>query len=151
MKKVLALAFLAFASLAHAQFGGTDYSGSDVRRAAPTQMGMVIDVVASDLSVDASSVSRIVGATAAGLACTLGSRQMRDLSTRAALVGLCGLAGERAGSLFGSDMRRASTLIVRGDDNRVIAVVQEDPGIQIGSKVYVINGGGTTRVVLAGR
>jgi hypothetical protein len=152
MKKVLfASVILLCVSLAHAQFSGTDYSETDVRRSSTTQTGVVIDVVSSGISVEASKASRVVGATGASLACTLGSRQMSDWSTRAALVGLCGLAGERAASAFAGDTRRASTLIVRGDDNRVIAVVQEDPSIQVGSKVYVINGGSSTRVVLAGR
>lgn len=151
MKKLFCLALCACVSLAHAQFGGTDYGANDVRRSATAQPGVVIDVVASDLSVEASSTARIVGATGAGLACTLGSRGMSDWSTRTALIGLCGLAGERVGSAFGSESRRASTLIVRADDNRVIAVVQEDPSIRVGSRVYVINGGNSTRVVLAGR
>ena len=151
MKKILVLAVLAISSLAHAQFGGTDYTGSDVRRASPAQAGVVIDVVSSNLSVEASSTSRIVGATGASLACTMGSRRMSDWSSRAALIGLCGLVGERAGNAFNGETRRASTLIVRGDDNHVIAVVQEDPNIQVGSKVYVINSGNATRVVLASR
>ncbi len=151
MKKILALAILVLSSLAHAQYSGTDYSGADVRRAMPAQTGVVIDVVASDLRVESSTTARVVGASGASLACTLGSRRMTDWSARAAVIGLCGLAGERAGSAFGTDNRRASTLIVRGDDNRVVAVVQEDANIHVGSRVYLINGGGTTRVVLAGR
>jgi hypothetical protein len=153
MKKLLAMAILACSvSFAHAQFGGTDYGGGDVRRANEVRTGVVIDVVSSALSVEASSTSRVVGATGATLACTLASRRMADWSARAALIGLCGLAGERAGSAIGSESRQASTLIVRGDsDNRTIAVVQEDPNIHVGSKVYLINGGNTTRVVLSGQ
>lgn len=151
MKKLLVLALLACVSLAHAQFGGTDYGSNDVRRASAVQTGVVIDVVSSDLSVDANSTTRIAGASGASLACALGSRRMSDWSARAAVIGLCGLAGERASAFIGSESRKASTLIVRGDDNRMISVVQEDPSIQVGSKVYVINGGNSTRVVLAGR
>lgn len=154
MKKVIVLALLALlalSSLAYAQYGGTDYNGQDVRRSVPAQIGVVIDIVASNLRVEPSNTSRVVGATGAGLACSLGSRNMSDWSARAAVIGLCGLAGERVGSAIGSETRRASTLIVRGDDNRVVAVLQEDDNIHVGSKVYLLNGGGTTRVILAGR
>lgn len=150
MKKYFAgAAFLLFTALASAQFGGADYGAQDVRRAMPAQTGVVIDVVASELRVDASGLARTAGAATSGLLCAAGSRNMTDWGTRAAFVGLCGLAGERIGSAVGGDTRATSTLIVRGDDSRVIAVMQEDPNIRIGSRVYVLGAGNTTRVVLA--
>jgi outer membrane lipoprotein SlyB len=149
MKKYLAIAALFISTIANAQFGGTDYNSNDVRRAMPAQTGVVIDVVSSEIDVQASGVSRTVGAAAAGLACGVGTQNMSNWSARAAVMGLCGLAGERAGAAFGNETRKASTLIVRLDGANVIAVAQEDPNIHIGSRVYVLSNGGATRVVLA--
>lgn len=149
MKKYLAIAALFVSAMAHAQFGGADYNANDVRRAMPAQTGVVIDVVSSDIAVEASGVSRAVGATAAGLACGVATRSMSDWASRTAVIGLCGLFGERVGSAFGGETRKASTLIVRVDGANVLAVAQEDPNIQVGSRVYVLANGGATRVVLA--
>lgn len=150
MKKFLVAAvFFLFSALASAQFGGADYGGQDVRKAMPAQMAVVIDVVRSEMRVDASGVGRAAGAATSGLLCAAGSRQMSDWGTRAAFVSLCGLAGERLGSAFGGETRVASTLIVRGEDSRIFAVMQEDSNIRVGSRVYVLSSGATTRVVLA--
>ena len=149
MKKYLAIAALFVSAMAHAQFGGTDYNSNDVRRAMPAQSGVVIDVVSSDIAVEASGVSRAVGATAAGLACGAGTRGVSDWASRTAVIGLCGLLGERVGNAFGGETRKASTLIVRVDGSNVLAVAQEDLNIRVGSRVYVLANGGSTRVVLA--
>lgn len=149
MKKYLAIAVLFLSTIAHAQFGGTDYSSNDVRRAMPAQTGVVLDVVVSEIEVQPSSTSRTVGAGTAGLVCGLGTQNMSNWSARAAVVGLCGLAGERAGAMFSNEKRRVSTLIVRIDGSNVIAVAQEDPNIHAGSRVYVLSSGGATRVMLA--
>lgn len=149
MKKYFVFAALFVSFMAHAQFGGTHYNTNDVRRTMPAQTGVVIDVISSDIAVEASGVSRAVGATAAGLACGAGTRNMSDWVARTAVMGLCGLVGERVNSAFGGESRKASTLIVRVNGANVIAVAQEDPNIRTGSQVYVLSNGAVTRVVLA--
>jgi hypothetical protein len=150
MKKLfLAIAALTLSSLVHAQFAGTDYNANDVRRAMPVQTAVVIDVVTSDLAVPASGTTRTVGAAAAGLACGAATRNMSDWQSRTAVVGLCGLMGERAGAVFGAETRKASTLVVKLASGSIVGVAQEDPNIRVGSQVYVLQAGGETRVVLA--
>lgn len=149
MKKIiLAIAALTLTTFGHAQFSGTDYNSNDVRRAMPAQTAVVIDVVSSDLAVQATGTSRVVGAAAAGLACGAATRKMSDWQSRTAVVGLCGLMGERAGAVFGAETRKASTLIVKLSSGSVLAVAQEDPNIRVGSQVYVLQGGSETRVIL---
>jgi outer membrane lipoprotein SlyB len=149
MKKLMAIATLVLCTSAFAQFSGTDYNAGEVRRAKPAQTGTVIDIVDSGITAEASNSSRVVGAAAAGLACGLGTRNVSNWSTRSAVVGLCGLVGERVGNYVGSQNRRASTLLVRLANGSVVAVAQEDPQIRPGAQVYVLAGGSTTRVVLA--
>ncbi len=151
MKKLFVIAVTLFAcAIAHAQFGGADYQSNDVRRAMPVQTGVVVDVVSSAIAVESNAATRIAGAAAAGAACTLGTRKMSDWITRSTVIGLCGLAGERAGAFVGSEARQASTLIVRLSPTSVIAVAQEDANIRVGSTVYVLTNGSSTRVMLAG-
>ena len=148
-RKIAVVCLALVCSLAQAQYAGTDYTTQDARRAMPAQLGVIIDVVSSNLDVEASGLSRTVGATAGGLVCAAGSRRIADWGARAAVIGLCGLASERISSAVGAESRRTSTLIVRTDDSRVFSVMQEDPTLRVGSRVYVLSGGNATRVVLS--
>lgn len=147
----VAAALLSAVGLVQAQYSGSDYGVGAVRQSQYVQSGIVADVLAAQLTEEPSTSSRVIGAAAGAAVCgKLTQRSSSNWTTQAAAMALCGAIGERITSHVASSQVQARTIVVRMDNGQMLAVVQDDPYIQRGERVYVLTGNGGTRIVRAG-
>ncbi len=143
-------ALVAFVSLpSFAQLSGTDYGIGGVRAQQGVQEAVVVDVVKSNVAVEASGMARMAGGGIGAAACASAMQNSSNFLARAALTTACGVAGERIANQIGSSNTAAQTFIVRMANGQTLAVTQADPDIFVGQRVYVLQGQGT-RIVKAG-
>lgn len=131
-------------------FSGSDYGSNSVRSAQAVKAGIVQDVLSAQVTQDASATSRVIGASAGAAVCAPITARWHSWQAQAAAMALCGAVGERVGNSVGTTQVRAATIVVRMEDGQMLAVVQDDPYIQRGDRVYVLSGNGATRVMKAG-
>lgn len=137
------------ATPAMAQLSGADYGSGGVRVQQSVRAGVVLDVVGSTVTGDASYASRAIGGGLGGAACAAVTDKWGSWAARAAAMATCAAVGERAANALAAERDEAQTFIVQTDGGETIAVTQRDPGIQRGQRVYVLTGQGT-RIVKAG-
>jgi outer membrane lipoprotein SlyB len=143
-------ALVAFVSLpSFAQFSGTDFGMGGVRVQQVVQEAVVIDVVKSNVAVEASGMARMAGGGIGAAVCATAMHDSSNYLARAALTTACGVAGERIANQVGSSNTAAQTFVVRMANGQTLAVTQADPDIFVGQRVYVLQGQGT-RIVKAG-
>lgn len=143
-------ALVAFVSLpVFAQFSGTDFGMGGVRAQQSVQEAVVIDVVRSNVAVEASPMARMAGGGIGVAACASAMSGTSNWAARAALSTACGVAGERIANQFSGSNTPAQTFIVRMASGQTMAITQADPDIFVGQRVYVLQGQGT-RIVKAG-
>lgn len=134
---------------AMAQLSGSDYGMGGVRVQQGVKAGVVVDVVGSTVTGEASYAARAIGGGLGGAACAAITERWGSWAGRAAAMATCAAVGERAANALATDREAAQTFIVQVDGGETIAVTQRDPGIQRGQRVYVLTGQGT-RIVKAG-
>lgn len=143
-------ALMAFVTLpCFAQLSGTDFGVSGVRIQQTVQEAVVIDVVKSNVAVEASGMARVAGGGIGAAACATAMQNSSNWMARTALTTACGVAGERIANQFAGGNTVAQTFIVRLASGQTLAVTQADPDIFAGQRVYVLQGQGT-RIVKAG-
>jgi outer membrane lipoprotein SlyB len=128
-----------------AGLGGKDYSRDQARTAQEVQMGVVESVRQVNIEGTKSPVGAAAGAVVGGAAgSTVGGGTGRVITTTvgALLGGLGGAAAEEAVT-----KQTGLEITVRLDSGRMIAVTQAaDEQFNVGERVRVLSGGGTTRV-----
>lgn len=131
-------------------YGSGDFGTGGIRRTNEVSQGVIADVVAARLHVEAPAAARIVAAGVGAGACGHATRNS-DWYLRAAAMAACGAMGERAATAIAGGARPAVELVVRMDDGRLLSVAQEgNPSVfRRGDRVYVIRGAEGSRVVRA--
>lgn len=128
-----------------AGLGGKDYSRDQARVAQEVQMGVVESVRQVNIEGTKSPVGAAAGAVVGGAAgSTVGGGTGRVITTTvgALLGGLGGAAAEEAVT-----RQTGLEITVKLDSGRMIAVTQAaDEQFNVGERVRVLSGGGTTRV-----
>lgn len=131
-------------------FGQADIPSAQGRAALNVQMGMVIDVQATAIEVAVTNENRGIGGVIGGL---LGAAAAHKESWQgqAAIGSLGALLGSKIAEAATKEMRPAMQVVVRLDNGRVIAVVQEMNGTPVGAGdvVYVVGAYPAVRVVKA--
>ena len=127
--------------------GSGDYERKDARRVYDVKMGVVEDVRRVNLGGKESGVGTVSGAAIGGIA---GSTIGRGKGSAVAAV-LGAVAGGVAGKAAEEAVTRTTglELIVRLDNGRTIAIVQEDVAGETfvrGDRVRVLESGGQARV-----
>lgn len=145
---VIFLVIAFFASPVFAQLSGTDYGYGSVRTQQNVVEGVVVDVVASRVTQDASPTSRVVGGALGVATCATALRNNSNWLLKTAAMTTCGVVGERIGNHVGTTNSGAQTFIVKTSTGQTLAVTQGDPDIVVGQRVYVLTGQGM-RVVKA--
>jgi outer membrane lipoprotein SlyB len=130
---------------------GSDYRREEARRQAGAPIPGIV-LYARDVRVEGSSSTPIVGATIGTiLGAAIGSRSGSTNSkmVKSAILGsLGGIAGSYAGAKVSQES--AQELIVQVSGDQTVTVVQStEDGVRLtnGSNVYLVNIGGTTRVI----
>jgi outer membrane lipoprotein SlyB len=125
--------------------GGKDYSRDQTRAVQEVQMAVVESVRGVNIEGTKTPVGAAAGAVIGGVAgSTVGSGTGRTLATAvgAVLGGVGGAAVEE-----GVTRQNGVEITVRLDSGRLIAITQAaDETFQVGDRVRVLSGGGTTRV-----
>jgi outer membrane lipoprotein SlyB len=125
--------------------GGKDYSREQTRAAQDVQMGIVESVRAVNIEGTKTPIGAGAGAVVGGVAGSTvggGRGSVVGATVGAVLGGLGGAATEEAVT-----RRQGVEITVKLDSGRLIAVTQAaDEAFQVGDRVRVLSGGGTTRV-----
>ncbi len=125
--------------------GGKDYSRAQTRTAQEVQMGLVESVREVNIEGTKTPVGAGAGAVVGGVAgSTVGGGRGSVVGTAlgAVLGGLGGAAAEEAVT-----RKKGVEITVKLDSGRMIAVTQTaDEVFQVGDRVRILSGGGTTRV-----
>ncbi len=133
-----------------APLSGSDYRREEARRQAGAPIPGTV-LYARDVRVEGGSSTPIVGATIGTiLGAAIGSRSGSTNSrmVKSAILGsLGGIAGSYAGAKVSQES--AQELIVQAGDQTVTVVQSTEDGVRFahGSQVYLVNMGGTTRVI----
>lgn len=144
---ILAAALLAAAILGGCASGtgGKDYSRDQTRSVQEVQLGVVESVREVNIEGTKTPIGAGAGAVVGGVAgSTVGSGRgsVVGATVGAVLGGLGGAATEEAVT-----RKKGIEITVRLDSGRLIAVTQAaDETFQVGDRVRVLSGGGTTRV-----
>lgn len=149
MNRAIALTLLAAGSLmlagCPAGVGGKDYSRSQARTVQEVQMGVVESVREVNIEGTKSPVGAGAGAIVGGVAgSSVGSGRGSVIGTTVGVVlgGLGGAAAEEAAT-----RQKGVEITVKLDSGRMLAITQAaDEAFQVGDRVRVLSGGGTTRV-----
>ncbi len=149
MKPILAIAVLAAASPllfgCASGTGGKDYSREQTRVVQEVQMGVVEAVREVNIEGTKSPVGAGAGAVVGGVAGSTvggGKGSVVGAAVGAVLGGLGGAAAEEA-----ITRNKGVEITVKLDSGRLIAVTQTaDESFQVGDRVRILTGGGTTRV-----
>lgn len=131
-------------------FGQADIPSAQGRAALNVQGGQVIDVQATAIEVIASNETRGIGGVIGGLLGAAAGRK-ESWQGQAAIGSLGALFGAKIAEAATKEMRPAMQVVVRLDNGRVIAVVQEMNGapVGVGDAVYVVGSYPAVRVVKA--
>ncbi len=125
--------------------GGKDYSRAQTRTVQEVQMGMVESVREVNIEGTKTPIGAGAGAVVGGVAgSTVGSGKgsVVGAAVGAVLGGLGGAAVEE-----GVTRNKGVEITVKLDSGRLIAITQSaDETFQVGDRVRVLSGGGTTRV-----
>jgi outer membrane lipoprotein SlyB len=125
--------------------GGKDYSRAQTRTAQEVQMGIVESVREVNIEGTKTPIGAGAGAVVGGVAgSTVGSGKgsVVGAAVGAVLGGLGGAAIEE-----GVTRNKGVEITVKLDSGRLIAITQSaDETFQVGDRVRVLSGGGTTRV-----
>ncbi|NDP48878.1 MAG: glycine zipper 2TM domain-containing protein [Sulfuriferula multivorans] len=125
--------------------GGGDYSRAQTRTVQEVQMGVVESVRTVKIEGTKTPIGAGAGAVVGGVAgSTVGSGRgsVVGAAVGAVLGGLGGAATEEVVT-----RREGVEITVKLDSSRMIAVTQTaDEAFQVGDRVRVLSGGGTTRV-----
>lgn len=146
--EVIFLAMTFFAAPAFAQLSGADYGYGSVRMQQNVVEGVVVDVVASQVTQDANPMARMAGGALGVATCASAMRSNSNWILKTAAMTTCGVVGERIGNQVGTTHSAAQTFIVKTSSGQTLAVTQGDPDIVVGQRVYVLTGQGM-RVVKA--
>ena len=141
---LLVAAMIALAGCAGG-LGGKDYSRDQARSAQEVQMGIVESVREVNIEGTKTPIGAGAGAVVGGVAgSTVGSGKgsVVGAAVGAVLGGLGGAAVEE-----GVTRQKGVEITVKLDSGRLIAVTQAaDETFNVGDRVRVLSGGGTTRV-----
>lgn len=125
--------------------GGKDYSRAQTRTVQEVQMGIVESVREVNIEGTKTPIGAGAGAVVGGVAgSTVGSGKgsVVGAAVGAVLGGLGGAAVEE-----GVTRNKGVEITVKLDSGRLIAITQSaDETFQVGDRVRVLSGGGTTRV-----
>jgi outer membrane lipoprotein SlyB len=125
--------------------GGKDYSRAQTRTVQEVQMGIVESVREVNIEGTKTPIGAGAGAVVGGVAgSTVGSGKgsVVGAAVGAVLGGLGGAAVEEGGT-----RNKGVEITVKLDSGRLIAITQSaDETFQVGDRVRVLSGGGTTRV-----
>lgn len=125
--------------------GGKDYSRAQTRTVQEVQMGIVESVREVNIEGTKTPIGAGAGAVVGGVAgSTVGSGKgsVVGAAVGAVLGGLGGAAIEE-----GVTRNKGVEITVKLDSGRLIAITQSaDETFQVGDRVRVLSGGGTTRV-----
>lgn len=144
---ILAVTLLAAAVLGGCASGtgGKDYSRDQTRSVQEVQLGVVESVREVNIEGTKTPIGAGAGAVVGGVAgSTVGSGRgsVVGATVGAVLGGLGGAAAEEAVT-----RQKGVEITVKLDSGRLIAVTQAaDETFQVGDRVRVLSGGGTTRV-----
>lgn len=149
MKPILAITVLAAASPllfgCASGTGGKDYSREQTRVVQEVQMGVVEAVREVNIEGTKSPVGAGAGAVVGGVAGSTvggGKGSVVGAAVGAVLGGLGGAAAEEA-----ITRNKGVEITVKLDSGRLIAVTQTaDESFQVGDRVRILTGSGTTRV-----
>lgn len=125
--------------------GGKDYSRTQSRTVQEVQMGIVESVREVNIEGTKTPVGAGAGAVVGGVAgSTVGSGKGRVVGATVGAV-LGGLGGAAAEEVITRE--KGVEITVKLDSGRLIAITQAaDEAFQVGDRVRVLTGGGTTRV-----
>ena len=141
---VLATAIVALVGCASGT-GGKDYSRAQARTVQEVQMGMVESVREVHIEGTKTPIGAGAGAVVGGVAGSTvggGKGSVVGAAVGAVLGGLGGAAAEEAVT-----RQKGVEITVKLDSGRLIAITQAaDETFQVGDRVRVLSGGGTTRV-----
>ncbi len=125
--------------------GGKDYSRTQTRAVQEVQMGMVESVREVNIEGTKTPIGAGAGAVVGGVAGSTvggGKGSVVGAAVGAVLGGLGGAAVEE-----GVTRNKGVEITVKLDSGRLIAITQSaDETFQVGDRVRVLSGGGTTRV-----
>jgi outer membrane lipoprotein SlyB len=125
--------------------GGKDYSREQTRTVQDVQMGIVEAVREVNIEGTKTPIGAGAGAVVGGVAGSTvggGKGSVVGAAVGAVLGGLGGAAAEEA-----ITRNKGVEITVKLDSGRLIAIVQSaDETFQVGDRVRVLSGGGTTRV-----
>lgn len=125
--------------------GGKDYSRDQTRAVQEVQMGIVESVREVNIEGTKTPIGSGAGAVVGGVAGSTvggGKGSIVGAAVGAVLGGLGGAAAEEAVT-----RNKGVEITVKLDSGRMIAITQTaDEAFQVGDRVRVLSGGGTTRV-----
>ncbi len=125
--------------------GGKDYSRAQARTVQEVQMGIVESVRAVNIEGTKTPIGAGAGAVVGGVAGSTvggGRGSIVGAAVGAVLGGLGGAAAEEA-----ITRDKGVEITVKLDSGRLIAITQAaDEAFQVGDRVRILTGGGTTRV-----
>jgi len=125
--------------------GGKDYTREQARTVQEVQMGMVESVREVNIEGTKTPIGAGAGAVVGGVAGSTvggGKGSVVGAAVGAVLGGLGGAAAEE-----GLTRQKGVEITVKLDSGRLIAITQAaDESFQVGDRVRILSGGGTTRV-----
>lgn len=153
MAMVFLLVFAVFGLLpgaAHAQsFGQMEVPSVQGRAALGVQFGIVLDLQATTIEVEAPNTNRAMGGV---IGAALGAFAARDSSWQGqGLAGSVGaFLGDRIANTVSKERRPAAQVVVRLENGQMLAIVQENSvPLAVGDPVYLVGQYPAVRVVKA--
>jgi len=135
---------------AHAQgFGQMEVPGAQGRAVLNVQFGIVLDVQATTIEVEAPNQNRAIGGV---IGAAMGAFAARDSSWQGqGLAGSIGaFLGDRIANTVSKERRPATEVVVRLESGQMLAIVQENAvPLAVGDPVYLVGQYPAVRVVKA--
>jgi hypothetical protein len=133
-----ALILILSSSAAYAQYGGADHEPNAVRSGMAVKSGVVVEVLASQVAEEASTLSRVTGSAIGCLPPARATSHWDSYGARAGALTACGAIAERVVNSVASGTVAVQTFIARIDDGgQQVAAVQKDPDIRKVDRVYL--------------
>jgi outer membrane lipoprotein SlyB len=124
------------------------YYGGQAMRAAQVEYGTIMSGRHVELRNTKGDEDAFAGAALGGIAGALVGEKFGKGNGKTLMTGAGAIAGAALGSNMAKNANRAMAQewIVKLDNGRTIAVVQQDPSLMVGSRVTVITSGTETRL-----
>lgn len=147
---VVALVVSAFAGCANQTFTGSAYSGDQTRQTQIIQRGTVTEVRNIDIVARQTGIGALTGGALGGIAGSKNGGTGSDKSAATAIVGMVigGLVGNAVDKNLSTLKGQEITIVLTsGVEIAISQEVDEKEGpFNVGERVRILSGGGTTRV-----